>query len=162
MKEKSLAVYGGMIKHATTKEELEKISINVLGEKKNISYEFFGRVTQSEIIDYYKENPADLFINCSDVEGIPVSIMEAQSFGIPCIATDVGGTCEIVNDDNGKLIKKDINPQDLADILTEMCKLPTDIYQEKKDKSFKTWNQLSNAENVYPTWLNRYLSKIKK
>ena len=30
MKEKSLAVYGGMIKHATTKEELEKISSDAL------------------------------------------------------------------------------------------------------------------------------------
>ncbi len=30
MKAKSLAVYGGMIKHATTKEELDKISYDAL------------------------------------------------------------------------------------------------------------------------------------
>ena len=30
MKEKSLSVYGGMIKHATTKEDLEKIQYDAL------------------------------------------------------------------------------------------------------------------------------------
>ena len=38
----------------------------------------------------------DLFINTSSSEGVPVSIMEALSVGIPIIATDVGGTKEIV------------------------------------------------------------------
>ena len=45
--------------------------------------------------------PVDLFLTVSANEGIPVSIMEAQSFGIPVIATDVGGISEIVNNVNG-------------------------------------------------------------
>ena len=35
-------------------------------------------------------NDFDLFVNMSLSEGIPVSIMEAISFGIPIIATNVG------------------------------------------------------------------------
>ena len=49
-------------------------------------------------------NDFDLFVNMSLSEGIPVSIMEAISFGIPIIATNVGGNAEIVNDETGVLI----------------------------------------------------------
>ena len=38
-----------------------------------------------------KENNFDLHINLSEYEGIPVTIMESMSLGIPVIATDVGG-----------------------------------------------------------------------
>lgn len=41
--------------------------------------------------------------------------MEAMSFGIPCIATDVGGTKEVVeNYKNGILLSSDFKPCDLA------------------------------------------------
>lgn len=52
----------------------------------------------------YSEHPVDVFINLSTNEGVPVSIMEAISFDIPIVATDVGGTSEIVTDETGILV----------------------------------------------------------
>jgi len=46
----------------------------------------------NDVLNYYASNPVDVFINTSSSEGLPVSIMEAMSFGIPVIATNVGGT----------------------------------------------------------------------
>lgn len=43
-------------------------------------------------------------MNLSTSEGVPVSIMEVQSYGIPVIATNVGGTGEIIDKDNGILL----------------------------------------------------------
>ncbi|MFW5852317.1 MAG: glycosyltransferase, partial [Bacteroidota bacterium] len=57
----------------------------------HISYTFAGQKTNKEVLSFYSKNYIDIFINVSSSEGIPVSIMEAQSYGIPCIATDVGG-----------------------------------------------------------------------
>lgn len=55
---------------------------------------------------------SDLFLQTSFVEGFPNSILQAISLGMPVIAYDVpGGTKEIINNINGKLI---------ADNATEM------------------------------------------
>ena len=55
-----------------------------------------GWVPNSELISFYRRNRVDLFVNLSSSEGIPVSIMEAISFDIPVLATDVDGTAEAV------------------------------------------------------------------
>ncbi|MHC0037556.1 glycosyltransferase family 4 protein [Pseudoneobacillus sp. C159] len=60
------------------------------------------------------ENPTDLlangdlFILPSDTEGQPLSIIEAMGVGLPCVATNVGGISELVEDGKtGLLIGKD-------------------------------------------------------
>ena len=70
------------------------------------SYFLMGKIDNNKIVDFYKEHYVDYFINMSDHEGVPVSIMEAMSAGIPVIARDVGGTREIVNSSTGYLIKE--------------------------------------------------------
>ncbi len=39
---------------------------------------------------------ADIFANPSHSEGFPRSVLEAAATGLPIVATDVGGTCEII------------------------------------------------------------------
>ncbi len=50
-----------------------------------------GGISNAEVFQFYRDNKVDLFVNASTSEGLPVSIMEAISFGIPSIATNVGG-----------------------------------------------------------------------
>ncbi len=83
------------------KREIESVAKEKLGNKENISYVFKGSVDNKTLLEYYRNSYFDLFVNCSDSEGIPVSIMEAYSFGIPAMARNVGGNCEIVIDDTG-------------------------------------------------------------
>lgn len=50
-------------------------------------------------------NRADVYILPSYIEGSPVSILEAMSYGLPIISTKVGGIPELVkNKENGLLI----------------------------------------------------------
>ena len=67
-----------------------------------------GVVPNNEISNIYKKYKPDFFINLSSTEGVPVSIMEAF-FGMPVIATNVGGTSEIINDSVGAIINSDID-----------------------------------------------------
>ena len=65
------------------------------------------------------------YVNLSTSEGIPVSIMEAMSYGIPVVATDVGGTSEaVVTGRSGLLIGVDgpLRPGPLADMIIEALK----------------------------------------
>ena len=78
----------------------------------------WGFQDNEKIMDFYRNNPIDIFINVSTNEGVPVSIMEAISFGIPIIATNVGGTNEIViNNITGWLVDKDKVEKELPDAL---------------------------------------------
>jgi glycosyltransferase involved in cell wall biosynthesis len=65
--------------------------------------EFIGWVTGEEKKRVL--NGADVFILPSYNEGVPISILEAMSYGKPIIATNVGGIPEIViMNKNGLLI----------------------------------------------------------
>lgn len=72
-----------------------------------------GYQTQDQIMAAYRTEQFDVFVNVSQYEGIPVSLMEACAVGIPLVATDVGGNREIVSAANGVLLAP--NP-DIADI----------------------------------------------
>lgn len=48
---------------------------------------------------------ADVYLLPSYNEGLPISILEAMSYSLPILSTNVGGIPEIVSDDNGKIIE---------------------------------------------------------
>lgn len=99
-------------------EEIKSLACARLDGKSNIKYQFKGNVANSEILEYYRNNKVDLIVNCSDSEGIPVSIMEAFSFGIPAITRDVGGIREInCGEEDGYLLGQDAAAQDFADAI---------------------------------------------
>jgi glycosyltransferase involved in cell wall biosynthesis len=64
----------------------------------NLKIVAHGKVDNAEVCSFYADNDVDFFINFSVSEGQPVSIMEAMSFGIPIVATDVGGVRELVGE----------------------------------------------------------------
>ncbi|MDK7584478.1 glycosyltransferase family 4 protein [Alcaligenes faecalis subsp. phenolicus] len=63
---------------------------------------------------------ADVFVLSTNWEGLPLSILEAMSAGLPIVATDVGGVAECVkHQHNGYLVPRQ-NPQALAHHLTTL------------------------------------------
>lgn len=87
---------------------------------KNLKIHFHGQISNDELIEFYQNNYVDLFINLSDFEGIPVTIMEAISFGIPILARNVGGMSEIVNESNGFLLNADFEMEQTVQALTQI------------------------------------------
>ena len=62
-------------------DEIKKMAKDKLRD--NIQYEFKGNVSNTELMKQYQNKNYYVFVNVSSSEGIPVSIMEATSFGIP-------------------------------------------------------------------------------
>jgi glycosyltransferase involved in cell wall biosynthesis len=84
----------------------------------NIKYNFSGYVSNSELLKIIDSSAIDVLINASESEGVPVSIMEVMSRGIPVIAPAVGGIPEqIINKENGILLTNNPLPQEIADAI---------------------------------------------
>jgi len=124
----------------------------------NIEANFKGFVQNTKVLEFYASEQIDLFINVSSSEGIPVSIMEVLSYGIPVIATDVGGTSEAIVKDSGILIKKDFNIIKVSNIISKIINKEIS-FEKVKVKEF--WNATFNAEKNY-TDFSKYLKSLGK
>ena len=116
-----------------------------------VTAEFQGQRGNREILEYYRGTPASVFVNVSASEGVPVSIMEACSFGVPIVATDVGGTHELVADGkNGFLLPPDFSPQELLGALRKIRSMPEEGYAALCAASREGWEKNFNADVNYP------------
>src|SRR5690606_3082592 len=97
-----------------------------------------GWAEQEELYRFYKQYYVTWFVNVSRHEGVPVSIMEAISFGVPSIATDVGATRELINKDNGFLVPENITANELTELMLSY-KQPD--YLEKRKNAYQTWEE---------------------
>lgn len=126
---------------------------------KNISFEFMGPLSNPEVYEYYKNNPVDVFINCSFSEGLPVSLMEASSFGIPVIATDVGGSREIIDQEkNGFLLPRDFEKGQLARKLEIMLNETKEEKMNRRIAARELWESCYCAEKNY----NNFAEMVSK
>lgn len=117
-----------------------------LKNKKNVEYEFVGQLKNYEVQKYYSEHYIDLFINVSISEGLPVSIMEAMSYGIPVIATDVGATREIVSYKENMLLEKDVKAEAIIKAVDSYYNYSGDKKTDMRSRSVKIWEKSFNAE----------------
>lgn len=121
----------------------------------HISVNFKGRLSNSDVRKLYVTEHFDLFINVSESEGVPVSIMEAFASGIPVIATNVGGTAEIVDKSVGTLISKDTTPEILAETIKEIKDSELGTY---RINAKERWASMCNAKTNYKAFVKLLLS----
>lgn len=64
---------------------------------------------------------ADVFLLSSISEGIPLTLIEAMATGLPCVATDVGGTSEVVSNGETGLLAPAGDHHMLASHIAELA-----------------------------------------
>jgi len=122
----------------------------------NVHAHLMGFTPNHDIQKFYSSHDITALINVSSSEGVPVSIMEAQSYGIPVIATDVGGTSEIVIDQvNGILLNEDFE----ADALISAIKSTIAQKEVFCKNALKTWSEKSNQRSLVKNFYLR-LTKL--
>ena len=110
---------------------------------------FPGALAPSTVREWMAERPYDVFVNVSSSEGLPVTLMEAASSGIPLVATDVGGNSEIVQDQVGHLLPPHPTPHQLADVLYELSLLHPEDVQSMSLSAKYVWAQKFSADSNY-------------
>ncbi len=145
--------------HIGSGEEFEKIKNMASSKLKKIDVQLIGSISNEEVYNFYLNNNVDLFINVSSSEGLPVSIMEATSFGIPVIATNAGGTGEIViNDVSGKLIEINFETKELASLISEFSEKNENSYIKLRTSTRSLWEEKYQAPKNYV----KFVSLVKE
>lgn len=119
-------------------------------------YEFRGFLPNNKVQEILLNQKFDLFINTSESEGVPVSIMEAMSYSIPVIAPDVGGISEIVNSKNGVLLTSNPSLEEIENSIKKIYYSP--CYLEYRINAFLMAKSNFNADINYKD----FVEKIKK
>ena len=147
---KKLVIAGGASDTDDYYQELKEKS------KNNENIIFTGFVQGTELAELY----SNAYIYClpSDLEGMPLSLLEAMSYGNCCLTSDID-ECSEVLEDKGVIFKKtDIT--DLADKLKKLCN-DNNLVRKYKDESQKFILNKYNWDEVTKSTLAIY-KKVDK
>lgn len=113
--------------------------------RSDLKINWMGKVKNEEVQSFYVSQDIDLLINLSSSEGIPVSMMEAISFGIPVFANDVGGISEIVQAETGKLLSDGLTVKEIASSMDHFLLSGKTRNEEFRNGVRRFWHQKYSA-----------------
>lgn len=133
---------GRAIDNGVVENELKEMASKT---RPNVKVNLLGPLPNTAVLKYYEEHPVDVFVNVSSIEGVPVSIMEALSYNIPAVGTDVGATREVVTKQSGVLISATPTEMEVKEAIIKAV-------DSKELRPREHWNERYNADNNYKQW----------
>ena len=133
-------------------EGVERAKLEALAEEKfgghaNIQQIFHGFVPNGTLPDEYRKLMPDLFITTSSTEGLPVSIQEAFSMGIPAIGTNVGGIPDLIVDGHtGFMLPQDVQASDVAEVIMRYAAMSEEEKRKMSATVRQHWEENFNAK----------------
>jgi glycosyltransferase involved in cell wall biosynthesis len=113
-KERVAEIVCWIVGDGSVRAELEALT-QALGLEKDIC--FWGQ--QKDVAPFL--STADLFVMSSISEGLPMSLLQAMSVGLPAVLTDVDGMGEILRLTGGGLLVPIRNPAAMADAIVRLA-----------------------------------------
>lgn len=120
---KKLVIAGGS---SDTDDFMQELIKRAKGDDRII----FTGFVQGQILEELYSN-AYLYTLPSDLEGMPLSLLEAMSYGNCCVVSDIDECTEVVEDKS--VIFKKSNVEDLKRKIQELCDNPEIVQTYKKD-----------------------------
>jgi glycosyltransferase involved in cell wall biosynthesis len=124
--------------HIGDGEDMGKVKSIISDLPLNLNVDFKGELSNDEVHKIYRDEIIDWTILTSKSEGCPIAIVESLSYGVPVIATDVGGIPEIINNSNGILLSE--NPTS-SELIMKIIPFLTDkeLYENLKKQAIKDY-----------------------
>lgn len=116
-----------------------------LGMQRN--FRLTGFVSDEDLPFYY--NVADLFaLPSKSGEGLPLVTLEAMACGLPAVATNVGGTSEVMDEEYGRVVPPN-SPYSLAEAILELsCKELTALKKKLRIMMEQKYSWDRNVEKL--------------
>ncbi|WP_422927065.1 glycosyltransferase family 4 protein [Singulisphaera sp. PoT] len=99
---------------------------------------------------------ADVFVLPSVAEGMSNSLLEAMATGLPCVATDIGGNSDLLENGVGRLVPSN-DPEGWARTLIEVLTQP-----DLKRQLGESARGLIEREFALPVVIDRYLALYRR
>jgi glycosyltransferase involved in cell wall biosynthesis len=121
---------------------------------KNFNIKFLGKNTN--VNKFYDE--CDIYLNFSEMESLGMGVVDAISYGIPCVVRNVGGLCEIIDHEyNGFTFTNQDEAKFYIDKLINNSQLRKEMgaYSiNNKKKIFSPERQLADIKILYQNLMN--------
>ncbi len=128
--------------------EWKRLQMLSKGVTQNIDVCWVGSMSNEKVHQFLAGNSIDAFLNVSSSEGLPVSMMEAIAYGIPVIATDVGGNREVVSDSNGILLPSSPSSDELVSAIKTLLLMQEEQKISLRKNAVQTYEQKFMAEHI--------------
>jgi glycosyltransferase involved in cell wall biosynthesis len=108
---------------------------------------------RTDVVDLH--HAFDLFVQSSDYEGTPNAVLEAMALETPVVATDAGGTAEILRHEVDGLIVPATNTRMLVDAIDRamgdmrICRERTMSARARVETTLSFANRMRQVEDVY-------------
>ncbi len=139
--DKKLVIAGGSSDTDEFTDELKELA---KGDERIL---FTGFVQGGELEELYSN--AYIYTLPSDLEGMPLSLLEAMSYGNCCLVSDIDECTEVVEDKAVIFKKSDVN--DLKKMLQELCVQSDEVEMLKKQATEFICNKYNWDEIVQAT-----------
>lgn len=153
-------VYLNIIGDGPELNQLQKISLES-NNKDNII--FHGKLNRDDINHIFLKS--DIYIQASNYEGLPHSLLEAMSYGIPVLCTPVGECKEILgNEDRGYILDLPVSKNNIKSKIIEIIG-EKNIANKKGERGKDFINEkynLTNSFNLYKNLFTRLLEEEYK
>jgi glycosyltransferase involved in cell wall biosynthesis len=97
------------------------VKVKKLAQEKNLEINFTGKLSKHQWIALSKNS--NVFINTTNIDNMPVSVIEAMALGLPVVSTNVGGLPYLIDDTKDGLL---VPPQDVKSMVSAILKLKSD------------------------------------
>lgn len=129
------------------RNELEADAKKFENTHSNLKCTFHGSVPNQILSNKYQKIGAKLFITASSTEGLPISMTESFSMGIPAVGTKVGGIPELIEDEKtGFLLPANPTPRQIADCIMKYANLSYDKKIKMSDAAYTCWKEKFDAK----------------
>ena len=140
--------------------QLQKISLESNNKDNTI---FHGKLNRDDINHIFLKS--DIYIQASNYEGLPHSLLEAMSYGIPVLCTPVGECKEILgNEDRGYILDLPVSKNNIKSKISEIIG-EKNIANKKGERGKDFINEkynLTNSFNLYKNLFTRLLEEEYK
>lgn len=110
---------------------------------------FHGYVAPGLVLERLKELQILAIVNSSRYEGVPVSLMEGLSLGLPCIAPRIFGVPDVVENGRSGYLVEPEDKNSLAEALNAFAKLKQEEYGSLRENARKLHEKRFLAETNY-------------